>query len=97
MSYSLTKTSGIVSGSNSIITTQHSNLATMNDTEKTELKIRKGLLVTTIIFVLIFAGFLIFFSVHENWSLCVPIGVLMLMSVYNSVRLFRMIKRDSKK
>ena len=69
----------------------------MNDIEKTELKIRKGLFVTTILFAVIFAGFLIYFSVHEKWSLCVPIGVLMLMMVYNSVRLFRMIKRDSSK
>lgn len=69
----------------------------MNDIEKTELKIRKGLLFTTILFALVFAGFLVYFLVHEKWSISVPIGVLMLMMVYNSVRLFRMIKRDSSK
>ena len=81
-----------------MITPVHSSFATMNDIEKTELKIRKGLFVTTILFVLIFAGLLIYhISVHEKWSLCVAIGVMMLMMVYYSIRLFRIIKRDSLK
>ena len=66
--------------------------------KKNELKIRKGLFVTTILFALIFAGFLIYhISVHGKWSLCVAIGVLMLMMVYYAIRLFRIIKRDSSK
>lgn len=79
-----------------IITKLHSNLTVVNDIKKTELKIRKVLFVSSILFALFFAVMLIYFiSVHEKWLLCVAMGVLMVSSAINAVQLFRAIKRNS--
>ena len=70
----------------------------MDGITKTEIKNRKALLVSAILFALFFAGMLIYYiSVHERWQLCVPIAALMLLSAAHAVRLFRFIKRDSAK
>lgn len=70
----------------------------MDGIAKTEIKNRKALLVSAILFALFFAGMLIYYiSVHERWQLCVPIAALMLISAAHAVRLFRFIKRDSAK
>ena len=68
----------------------------MDEIAKTEKRIRKGVLVSAIVFALIFAGLLIYFlAVHERWQLCVPVAVMMLISVAHAVRLYRFIKRNS--
>lgn len=70
----------------------------MDEIAKAEIKNRKALLVSAILFALFFAGMLIYYiSVHERWQLCVPIAALMLISAAHAVRLFRFIKRDSAK
>lgn len=62
----------------------------MNDLEKNEKNIRKGLLVSAILFALFFAGLLIYYiSVHERWQLWAPIAALMVISTAHAVRLFR--------
>ncbi len=68
----------------------------MDETAKTENKIRKGLLVITILFALFFAGMLTYYiTVHERWQLWVPIAALMVISAAHAVRLYRIVKRDS--
>ena len=70
----------------------------MDEIAKTEIRIRKALLVSAILFALFFAGMLIYYiSVHERWQLCAPIAALMLFSAAHAVRLFRFIKKDSAK
>lgn len=70
----------------------------MDEIAKTEKRIRKGVLVSAIVFALIFAGLLIYFlAVHESWQIWAPIAALMLISVAHAVRLYRFIKRDSQK
>ena len=70
----------------------------MDDIAKTEKRIRKWLLATAIVFALIFAGLLIYYLVvHERWQLWAPIAALMLISAAHAVRLYRFIKRESKK
>ena len=79
-----------------IISTLRPNLLAMDETAKTENKIRKGLLVITILFALFFAGMLTYYiTVHERWQLWVPIAALMVISAAHAVRLYRFIKRDS--
>lgn len=68
----------------------------MKDIAKTEKRIRKGLLVTAILFVLIFAGLLIYYlAMHERWQIWAPMAALMVLSAAHAVRLHRFIKRDS--
>ena len=70
----------------------------MDEIQNTERTIRKGLLVTAILFALFFAGMLIcYIAVHERWQLWAPIAALMLISVAHAVRLYRFIKRESTK
>ena len=70
----------------------------MDDIAKTEKRIRKGLLVTAILFVLIFAGLLIYYlAMHERWQIWAPMAALMVLSAAHAVRLHRFIKRDSAK
>lgn len=70
----------------------------MDETAKTENKIRKGLLVIAILFALFFAGMLTYdIVVHERWQLWVPIAALMVISAAHAVRLYRFIKRESSK
>ena len=70
----------------------------MDEIAKTEKRIRKGVLVSAIVFALIFAGLLIYFlAVHERWQLWAPIAALLLISGAHAVRLYRFIKRDSQK
>lgn len=70
----------------------------MKDIAKTEKRIRKGLLVTAILFVLIFAGLLIYYlAMHERWQIWAPMAALMVLSAAHAVRLHRFIKRDSAK
>lgn len=70
----------------------------MKDIAKTEKRIRKGLLVTAILFVLIFAGLLIYYlAMHERWQIWAPMAALMVLSAAHAVRLYRFIKRDSAK
>lgn len=70
----------------------------MEDIAKTEKRIRKGLLVTAILFVLIFAGLLIYYlAMHERWQIWAPMAALMVLSAAHAVRLHRFIKRDSAK
>ena len=67
----------------------------MDEIAKTEKRIRKGGLVSAIVFALIFAALLIYFlAVHERWQIWVPIAALMLISGAHAVRLYRFIKRD---
>ena len=68
----------------------------MNDIEKNEVKIRKALLVISILFVLVFVLLLIYvIANHERWQVCAPIGALLLISVAHAVRLFRIVKRET--
>lgn len=68
----------------------------MDETTKTENKIRKGLLVIAILFALFFAGMLTYdIVVHERWQLWVPMAALMLISAAQAVRLYRFIKHES--
>lgn len=68
----------------------------MDETAKTENKIRKGLLVIAILFALFFAGMLTYYiAVHERRQLWVPIAALMVISAAHAVRLYRIVKRDS--
>ena len=68
----------------------------MDTNAQTEKRIGKGLLITTILFTLIFAGALIYYiAVHERWQLWAPIAGLMVISAAYSVRLFRFIKGES--
>lgn len=70
----------------------------MEDIAKTEKRIRKRLLVTAILFVLIFAGLLIYYlAMHERWQIWAPMAALMVLSAAHAVRLHRFIKRDSAK
>lgn len=70
----------------------------MDEIAKTEKRIRKGVLVSAIVFALIFAGLLIYFlAVHESWQIWAPIAALMLISAAHAVRLYRFIKRESTK
>lgn len=70
----------------------------MKDIAKTEKRSRKGLLVTAILFVLIFAGLLIYYlAMHERWQIWAPMAALMVLSAAHAVRLHRFIKRDSAK
>ena len=72
------------------------NSAAMNDIERNEVKIRKALLVISILFALVFVIILIYeIANHERWQVCVPIGALVLISIAHAVRLFRIVKRDS--
>lgn len=70
----------------------------MNDIEKNEKNIRKGLFISAIVFALFFAGMLIYYiSVHERWQLWAPIVALLVLSTAHAVRLFRVLKRDKSK
>lgn len=70
----------------------------MDEIAKTEYKIRNWLLAITILFALFFAGMLIYYiAVHERWQLWAPIAALMVISAAHAVRLYRFIKRESKK
>ena len=55
----------------------------MDEIAKTERKIRKWLLANI--------------AVHERWQLWAPIAALMVISAAHAVRLYRFIKRESKK
>ena len=79
-----------------IISTLLPNSAAMNDIERNEVKIRKALLVISILFALVFVIILIYeIANHERWQVCAPIGALVLISTAHAVRLFRIVKRDS--
>ena len=79
-----------------IISTLLPNSAAMNDIEKNEVKIRKALLVISILFVLVFVLLLIYeITNHERWQICAPIGALLLISIAHAVRLFRIVKRET--
>lgn len=70
----------------------------MNDIERNDRNIRKGLLVISILLALAFAGLLIHeISNHERWQVWTPIAALLVISIAHIVRLYRFIKRDSAK